>query len=64
VNLEGEDGENDDCSRDAKLQQANISKMVKEKDLDSIQMFGGVQVIAEALGTDLEKGITSFLAQT
>uniref|UniRef100_A0A2N9IIL7 Uncharacterized protein n=1 Tax=Fagus sylvatica TaxID=28930 RepID=A0A2N9IIL7_FAGSY len=60
VNLEGEDGENDDCSRDAKLQQANISKMVKEKDLDSIQMFGGVQVIAEALGTDLEKGITSF----
>ncbi|GMY36682.1 calcium-transporting ATPase 12, plasma membrane-type-like [Fagus crenata] len=60
VNLEGEDGENDDCSRDAKLQQANISKMVKEKNLDSIQMFGGVQVIAEALGTDLEKGITSF----
>uniref|UniRef100_A0A2N9IK13 Uncharacterized protein n=1 Tax=Fagus sylvatica TaxID=28930 RepID=A0A2N9IK13_FAGSY len=60
VDLEGEDGENDDCSRDAKLQQANISKMVKEKDLDSIQMFGGVQVIAEALGTDLEKGITSF----
>ncbi|KAL0012134.1 hypothetical protein SO802_007242 [Lithocarpus litseifolius] len=54
VNL---DGENDNCICDVKLQQANIAKMVKEKNFDSIQNFGGIQRIAEALGTDLEKGI-------
>nr|POE71752.1 calcium-transporting atpase 12, plasma membrane-type [Quercus suber] len=51
------DGENDNCICDVKLQQANIAKMVKEKNLDSIQKFGGIQRIAEALSTDLEKGI-------
>uniref|UniRef100_A0A7N2LT81 Cation-transporting P-type ATPase C-terminal domain-containing protein n=1 Tax=Quercus lobata TaxID=97700 RepID=A0A7N2LT81_QUELO len=57
VNL---DGENDNCIRDAevRLQQANIAKMVKEKDLDSIHKFGGIQGIAEALGTDLKMGIS------
>ncbi|KAF3966777.1 hypothetical protein CMV_009149 [Castanea mollissima] len=53
------DGKNDNCIRDAEvqLQQENIAKMVKEKDLDSIHMFGGIEGIAEALGTDLKKGI-------
>ncbi|KAL0012133.1 hypothetical protein SO802_007241 [Lithocarpus litseifolius] len=54
VNL---DSENDNCICDVKLQQANIAKMVKEKNFDSIQKFGGIQRIAETLGTDLEKGI-------
>ncbi|KAF3951245.1 hypothetical protein CMV_023080, partial [Castanea mollissima] len=44
------------CIGDAKLQQANIALMVEE-DLDSIPKVGGIQEIAEALGTDLEKGI-------
>ena len=44
------------CIGDAKLQQANIALMVEE-DLDSMQKFGGIQEIAEALDTDLEKGI-------
>ena len=44
------------CIGDAKLQQANIAWMVEE-DLDSMQKFGGIQEIAEALDTDLEKGI-------
>jgi Ca2+-transporting ATPase len=35
----------------------NIARMVKEKDLDSLQNFGGIQVIAKALDTDLENGI-------
>nr|XP_023887495.1 putative calcium-transporting ATPase 13, plasma membrane-type isoform X2 [Quercus suber]POE67329.1 calcium-transporting atpase 12, plasma membrane-type [Quercus suber] len=56
VNL---DGENDNCIRNEKvqLQQATIAKIVKEKDLDSIRKFGGIQGIAEALGTDLEMRI-------
>ncbi|KAL0012132.1 hypothetical protein SO802_007240 [Lithocarpus litseifolius] len=56
VNL---DVENDNRIRDEKvqLQQANIAKIVKEKDLDSIHKFGGIQGIAEALGTDLQTGI-------
>ena len=37
VNL---DGENDNSINDAKLQQANIVRMVKEMDLHSIQKFG------------------------
>jgi hypothetical protein len=36
VNL---DGENDNSTNDAKFQQANIVRMVKEKDLNSIQKF-------------------------
>ncbi|KAL4628142.1 hypothetical protein ACB092_05G215000 [Castanea dentata] len=56
VNL---DVENDNRIKDAEvqLQQANIAKMVKEKDLDSINKFGGIEGIAEALGTDIYKGI-------
>ena len=53
------DGENDNLNRDPRLlQQENIIKMVREKDLDSVQNFGGSQGIAEALDTDLEKGIS------
>ena len=44
------------CIGDAKLQQVNIAMMVEE-DLDSMQKVGGIQEIAEALDTDLEKGI-------
>jgi magnesium-transporting ATPase (P-type) len=51
------DGENENSIIDAKLQQANIARMVKEKDLDSIQKFGGIKGISEALDTDLETGI-------
>ncbi|XP_030969370.1 putative calcium-transporting ATPase 13, plasma membrane-type isoform X2 [Quercus lobata] len=56
VNL---NGENDNCIRDEKvqLQQAHIAELVKKKKLDSIHEFGGIQVIAEALGTNLETGI-------
>ncbi|KAG6695535.1 hypothetical protein I3842_09G102700 [Carya illinoinensis] len=58
VSLDSLDGENGNrISRDAKLQQENISKMVKDKDMDSLQKFGGIQGIAEALDTSLENGI-------
>ncbi|XP_059438270.1 calcium-transporting ATPase 12, plasma membrane-type-like [Corylus avellana] len=46
-----------DGASNAKLQQENIARMVKEKDRDSLHNFGGIQVIAKALNTDLEKGI-------
>ncbi|XP_075665864.1 calcium-transporting ATPase 12, plasma membrane-type-like [Castanea sativa] len=51
------DGGKDKCIYDVKPQQANIAKIVREKNLDSIQKLGGIQRVAEALGTDLEKGI-------
>ncbi|KAG6641891.1 hypothetical protein CIPAW_09G105200 [Carya illinoinensis] len=58
VSLDSLDGENGNrISRDAKLQQENISKMVKDKDMDCLQKFGGIQGIAEALDTNLENGI-------
>ncbi|KAL5574919.1 hypothetical protein UlMin_016618 [Ulmus minor] len=41
----------------AKLQHAKISKIVRERDLVSLNDFGGVQGIAEALNTDLVGGI-------
>ena len=44
-------------STNANLQHANIATIVKNKDLDSLIKFGGVPGIAEALHTDLEKGI-------
>ncbi|KAJ9690036.1 hypothetical protein PVL29_012613 [Vitis rotundifolia] len=44
-------------STNANLQHANIATIVKNKDLDSLIKFGGVPGIAEALDTDLEKGI-------
>ncbi|XP_048329751.1 calcium-transporting ATPase 12, plasma membrane-type [Ziziphus jujuba] len=60
VHLDVEVEDDDDyCSRardNANLQRANIVKMVKEKDIDSLQSFGGVGGIAEALCTDLELG--------
>ena len=34
-----------------------LPKMVAEKDSGSLQRFGGVKGVADALGTDLEKGI-------
>uniref|UniRef100_A0A7N2LT60 Cation-transporting P-type ATPase C-terminal domain-containing protein n=1 Tax=Quercus lobata TaxID=97700 RepID=A0A7N2LT60_QUELO len=57
VNL---DGENDKCICEVKLQHEDIANMVKEKNLDLMQKFGGIPRIAEALGTDLEKGILDF----
>ncbi|KAH7545344.1 hypothetical protein FEM48_Zijuj01G0083700 [Ziziphus jujuba var. spinosa] len=61
VHLDVEVEDDDDyCSRardNANLQRANIVKIVKEKDIDSLQSFGGVGGIAEALCTDLELGI-------
>ncbi|KAL5574924.1 hypothetical protein UlMin_016623 [Ulmus minor] len=45
------------AASDAKLQHANISKIVRTRDLDSLHKFGGVQGIAEALNTDLDGGI-------
>ena len=50
------------CVGDAKLQQANVAGMV-EGYLDSMQKVGGVQEIAEALETDLEKRIFPGLEQ-
>jgi magnesium-transporting ATPase (P-type) len=49
--------ENLDGASNAELQQENIARMVKEKDLNSLQNFGGIQIIAKALDTDLENGI-------
>jgi magnesium-transporting ATPase (P-type) len=46
-----------DGASNAKLQQENIARIVKEKDRDSLHDFGGIQVIAKALNTDLENGI-------
>lgn len=45
------------ASRDLKLQQSNITKIVKEKDLVAFHQFGGAQGFAEALDTDLDKGM-------
>ncbi|XP_015879017.3 calcium-transporting ATPase 12, plasma membrane-type [Ziziphus jujuba] len=52
--------QDDYCRRardNANLQRENIVKIVKDKDMDSLQSFGGVQGMAEALCTDLELGI-------
>lgn len=58
VSLDIPSDEYDVCSStNANLQCANIARIVTEKDLGSLLDFGGVQGIAEALGTDLEKGI-------
>ncbi|KAL5836451.1 hypothetical protein ACOSQ4_015948 [Xanthoceras sorbifolium] len=52
------DGTNDSTNvSDVKLQHANITQIVKAKDFGSLQRFGGIQGIAEALDTDLQKGI-------
>ena len=54
------DCENDNGNSNVKLLQANITKLVKEKDLDSIKNFGGIRRIIEALGTDLKIGIPNL----
>ncbi|KAJ4704069.1 Calcium-transporting ATPase [Melia azedarach] len=48
---------NDSNAIDRQRQRENIDRIVKTKDLDSLRSFGGVQGIAEALDTDLVKGI-------
>ncbi|KAL6201779.1 hypothetical protein ACLB2K_025491 [Fragaria x ananassa] len=55
VNLKIED----DIATDEanKIQHANISKIIREKDFATLQKFGGIEGIAEALGTDLHNGI-------
>ncbi|KAM5588903.1 calcium-transporting ATPase 12, plasma membrane-type-like [Rosa sericea] len=45
------------AATDAKLQRTNIAKIVTEKDFESLQKFGCVQGIAEALNSDLQNGI-------
>ncbi|KAH7545348.1 hypothetical protein FEM48_Zijuj01G0084100 [Ziziphus jujuba var. spinosa] len=60
VEVDDDDDDDDYCSRardNANLQRSNIVKIVKEKDIDSLQSFGGVGGIAKALCTDLELGI-------
>ena len=58
VSLDIPSDEYDVCSStNANRQCPNIARIVTEKDLRSLLDFGGVQGIAEALGTDLEKGI-------
>ncbi|KAL5575864.1 hypothetical protein UlMin_017563 [Ulmus minor] len=54
---EDDDGSITTAASDAKLQQANISKIVRTRDVDSLHKFGGVQGIAQALNTDLDGGI-------
>ncbi|KAA8519186.1 hypothetical protein F0562_013443 [Nyssa sinensis] len=58
VSLDVDSGGNDDHNgNNRKLQQANIARIVKAKDLGSLREFGGVRGFAEALDTDLENGI-------
>ncbi|KAL3568773.1 hypothetical protein D5086_028663 [Populus alba] len=52
------DDEVGNATSDIKQQHENIANIVKGRDLDSLRLFGGVRGIAEALKTDLEKGIT------
>ncbi|PRQ28238.1 putative calcium-transporting ATPase [Rosa chinensis] len=56
VHLIGED-DGSTAATDAKLQHTNIEKMVTEKDSESLEKFGGVQGIAEALNSDVQNGI-------
>ncbi|TXG66830.1 hypothetical protein EZV62_008105 [Acer yangbiense] len=51
------DASNDDVNENLKLQHERVAKIVKSRDLNSLQRFGGVNGIAQALGTDLHKGI-------
>lgn len=57
VNLNVEDDITTKTADEAKIQHANIAKIVKEKDFRTLQNFGGIKGIAEALDTDLQKGI-------
>ncbi|KAI9187058.1 hypothetical protein LWI28_023911 [Acer negundo] len=51
------DASNDDVNENLKLQHEGVAKIVKSGDLDSLQRFGGVNGISQALRTDLHKGI-------
>ncbi|KAK1583857.1 hypothetical protein Q3G72_027667 [Acer saccharum] len=51
------DASNDDVNENLKLQHERVAKIVKSGDLNSLQRFGGVNGIAQALRTDLYKGI-------
>lgn len=57
VNLSVEDDITTRTANAAKIQHANIAKIVKEKDFRTLESFGGIKGIAEALDTDLHKGI-------
>ncbi|KAK1583214.1 hypothetical protein Q3G72_021907 [Acer saccharum] len=51
------DASNDDVDENLKLQHEIVAKIVKSGDLNSLQRFGGVNGTAQALRTDLHKGI-------
>ncbi|KAL7244406.1 hypothetical protein ACSBR1_016621 [Camellia fascicularis] len=56
VQSDGAD-ESNKCNKE--LQNAEIARIVKAKDLNSLHEFGGVQGFAEALDTDLENGLAN-----
>ncbi|KAF5951140.1 hypothetical protein HYC85_009084 [Camellia sinensis] len=56
VQSDGAD-ESNKCNKE--LQNAEIARIVKAKDLNSLREFGGVQGFAEALDTDLENGLAN-----
>ncbi|KAI8000562.1 Calcium-transporting ATPase 7, plasma membrane-type [Camellia lanceoleosa] len=53
------DGTNESNKCNKVLQNAEIARIVKAKDLDSLREFGGVQGFEEALDTDLENGLAN-----
>ncbi|KAK2638899.1 hypothetical protein Ddye_026694 [Dipteronia dyeriana] len=46
-----------DLTEILRLQHGRVAEIVKSEDLDSLHSVGGVNGIAQALGTDLQKGI-------
>ncbi|CAL5408180.1 unnamed protein product [Camellia sinensis] len=56
VQSDGAD-ESNKCNKE--LQNTEIARIVKAKDLNSLREFGGVQGFAEALDTDLENGLAN-----
>ncbi|XP_048132191.1 calcium-transporting ATPase 12, plasma membrane-type-like [Rhodamnia argentea] len=52
-----DNGRNIHEATDLVLQIENVARMIMEKDLTSLQAFGGVQGIAEALNSDMVNGI-------
>ncbi|CAL5358659.1 unnamed protein product [Camellia sinensis] len=53
------DGANESNKCNKELQNVEIARIVKAKDLNSLREFGGVQGFAEALDTDLENGLAN-----
>ncbi|KAK0601816.1 hypothetical protein LWI29_027686 [Acer saccharum] len=51
------DASNDDVDENLKIQHETVAKIVKSRNLKSLQSFGGVNRTAQALRTDLHKGI-------